>query len=237
MARWLLAGGSSALLMGIGLAIPVVVAQMERRHPTGFGLGLLLTAGVLGAGGLAAVTMGLWQERGPALPSGVRAAVLANLVLLGFCALELSDRLVRQEGRILYWTTFLFPLALVTFYGLVSARRWAWWLCRVGTALATLWFLAWVALIPFADVRSEGGPVPWYGRAFMIGLSLTFAGVAAGAFFSLGQPAARTYFGLRQRQESAAADHAVEESPPCASASRSACCSSASSKATRDGVT
>jgi hypothetical protein len=125
MARWLLAGGSSAVFMGVGLAIPVNVAHAEMRSPTEFALALFLAAGMLGAAGITAVVAGLWQGGGPSMPSGVRAAVLANLVLLAFCALELSDRLVRQEGRVLYWTTFLFPPALATFYGLVSARGWA----------------------------------------------------------------------------------------------------------------
>src|SRR5262245_7706568 len=171
MARWLLAGGLSAVFMGVGLAIPVIVAHAEMRNPTGFAHALLLAAGI------AAVVAGLWKGGGPSMLRGVRAAVLANLVLLAFCALELSDRLVRQEGRILYWTTFLFPPALVTFYGLLAARRWAWWACRVVTGVATLWFLAWVPLIPFADVRSEDGPVPWYGRVFMVSVCKAFASV------------------------------------------------------------
>jgi hypothetical protein len=203
MTRWLLAGGSAAALMGLGLTIPVVVAQAEMRSSRGFAFGLLLAAGVLAAGGGAGVIAGLRQWSGLSMPSGVRAAVLANVFLLGFCALELSDRLVRQEGRVVYWTTFLFPLALASFYGLVSARRWAWWICRILTGLATLWFVAWVPLIPFADVRGEDGPVPWYGRLFMIGVSLAFAGVSAGASWSLGHPTARSYFGLLRGQECA----------------------------------
>jgi hypothetical protein len=213
MSRWLLAGGSSAVFMGVGLAIPVIVAYAEMRSPTGFVPAILLTAGMLGAGGIAAVVAGLWQGGGPSMPSAVQAAVLANLVLLAFCALELSDRLVRQEGRILYWTTFLFPPALATFYGLVSARRWAWWVCRGVTGLATLWFLAWVPLIPFADVRSEDGPVPWHGRVFMVSVCVAFAGVSTGAFWSLGYPAARSYFGFVLPSEKAVAG-AADGPPP-----------------------
>jgi hypothetical protein len=212
MARWLLAGGFSAALMGVGLAVPPMVADAEMRPPTGLALGLLLAAGVLAAGGVAGIIAGLWRRGGLSMPSAVRVAVLANVFLLGFCALELSDRLVRQEGRVLYWTTFLFPLALVTFYGLLSARRWAWWVCRILTAVATLWFVAWVPLIPFADVRGEDGPVPWYGRLFMIGMCLAFAGVSAGAFWSLGRPEARTYFGFGERHQGAGT--ALDGPPP-----------------------
>lgn len=213
MARWLLAGGLSAALMGVGLAIPVIVAHAEMRSPTEFALALLLAAGMLGAAGITAVVAGLWQGSGPSMPSGVRAAVLANLVLLAFCALELSDRLVRQEGRVFYWTTFLFPPALATFYGLVSARWWAWWVCRVVTGVATLWFLAWVLLIPFADVRGEDGPVPWYGRVFMVSVCVAFAGVSTGAFWSLGHPTARSYFGFLLPGEKAVAGAAAGPPP------------------------
>lgn len=196
MARWLIAAGASAGLIGGGLAVPLIVAHVELRSPTGYESWLLSTAGVLIAVGGVAFVVGLWRRRGLSMPSGVRAAVMANVFLLGFCALELSDRLVRQQGRVFYWTTFLFPLALVTFYGLVAARRWAWWVCRGATLLATLWFLACVPLIPFADVRGEDGPAPWYGRLFMIGVSMAFALVSAASFWSLGHSTARTYFGF-----------------------------------------
>lgn len=201
VAHWRLAGGAAAALIGGGLAVPVVVAQAELRSPTGHESWLLLSAGVLGAGGVVAFVAGLWQRRGRSMPGGVRAAVTANVFLLGFCGLELSDRLVRQQGRVFYWTTFLFLFALVTFYGLVAARRWAWWVCRVATALATLWFLAWVPLIPFGDVRGEGGPVPWYGRLFMMDVCVAFSLVSAAAFWSLGHPAARAYFGFAPQNE------------------------------------
>lgn len=205
MARWLLAGGASAALIGGGLAVPVIVAHAELRSPTGHELVLLLTAGILGAVGGVAFVVGLWRRRDLSMPSGVRAAVAANVFLLGFCGLELSDRLVRQQGRVVYWTTFLFPFALMTFYGLVAARRWAWWICRLATSLAALWFLAWVPLIPFGDVRGQDGPVPWYGRLFMMGVCMAFALVSAAAFWSLGHPTARAYFAFAPRHGNAAA--------------------------------
>jgi hypothetical protein len=187
--------------MGLGMTLPVVVARWEMRSPTGAETSLLVTAGVLGAGGAAALVLGLRLPRKALMPSGVRAAVAANILFLGFCALELSDRLVRQEGRILYWTTFVFPPALVTFYGLVSAHRWEWWIFRVLTGVAALWFLAWLPLIPFADLRNDNGPVPWYGRLFMAGVTIAFACVSAGAFWSLGDRTARSYFGVGRQTE------------------------------------
>jgi hypothetical protein len=134
----------------------------------------------------------------------VRAAVAANVFFLAFFALELSDRLVRQNGRIFYWTTFLFPPALLLFCGLLAARRWAWWIARGAFAFVALWFLGFVAVIPFANLSTEAGPVPWYGRLYMMGVSLAFAGILAGAFWALGRPETRTYFGLVPREEKSA---------------------------------
>lgn len=62
MGRWHLAGGSSSAVMGVGLAIPVVVAHVEMRSPIGFAHGLLLAAGVLATGGVAALAAGFWQR-------------------------------------------------------------------------------------------------------------------------------------------------------------------------------
>src|SRR5438128_1748306 len=59
-----------------------------------------------------------------------------------------------------------------------------------------LWFLAFVAVIPFADLRGAQGPVPWWGRLYMVGVSLVLAGILASGFWSLGQRTARAYFGL-----------------------------------------
>jgi hypothetical protein len=56
------------------------------------------------------------------------------------------------------------------------------------------WFLAFVAVIPFADLRGDSGPVPWYGRVWMVCVSLVLAGILASAFQSLGRPATRDFF-------------------------------------------
>jgi hypothetical protein len=56
--------------------------------------------------------------------------------------------------------------------------------------------LAFVAVVPFARLYSDHAPVPWYGRVWMVCVSLALAGILAGAFRSLGHPAARRYFGL-----------------------------------------
>jgi hypothetical protein len=200
--------------MGVGLIFPIVVARLESGALTGLGLGIGLVGGGLIVCGVAVLLASGLRRRGSSRPSGVRAAVAANALFLAFCALEFSDGLVRQGGRMVYWNTFLFPLALWLYYGLLSGRWWAWWTCRGLAALASLWFLGFVALIPFADLRGEGGPVPWYGRIYMACVSLVFAGVAAGAYWSLGRPEARSYFGLTRQEGIAAADPGATADPP-----------------------
>jgi hypothetical protein len=193
-------------LMGAGLVIPVLFARLENGAFTALSLGV----GSIGCGmiacGVMALAAGGRRQRHSSMPSGVRAAVAANVLILAFCALEFSDGLVRQDGRIVYWTTFLFPPALLVYYGLVSARRWAWWIARALAAIAGAWFLAFVALIPVADLRGEGGPVPWYGRVYMACVTLLFAGISAGAYWSLGRLEARSYFGLIRREGNASAE-------------------------------
>ncbi len=206
MARLLLTNGLLAALMGVGVVVPVAAAWLESGTLTPLGLGV----GSAGCGlitcGVTALLAGAFRPRGPSLPGGVRAAVAATVLFLAFFAFEFSDRLVRQGGRVVYWNAFLFLPTLLLFYGLLSARRWAWWTTRGLAGLSCLWFLAFVAVIPFADVRGEEGPVPWHGRVYMACVSLAFAGILAGAYWSLGRPEARGYFGLVRREGTAAAE-------------------------------
>ena len=131
MSRIYFWGGLTTVLMGAGLAIPVVAAWWERGRWTGLGIGILVAAAGLVVGGLLAALLG--GRRGAAgMPSGVRAAVAANALFLAFLALELSDRSVRQNGKLFYWTTFLLPPALLLFGGLLAAHRWSWWAARGG---------------------------------------------------------------------------------------------------------
>ena len=120
----------------------------------------------------------------------------ANLLSLAFCSLELTDGLLYHGGRIFYWTAVLFLPALAVLYGQVLAQPWSWWAARILAALAALWFVAFIAIIPFAHLRGPTGPTPWYGRLYMIGVTLVFASIAAYVFHSLGRSEARRYFGL-----------------------------------------
>jgi hypothetical protein len=200
MARSLLVGGFTAALMGAGMSVPLATAYAESRPMTGISFSLLLFACALIVCGVAAVLGGLRQRRGSSLTSGVRVAVVANSLFLAFCVLESSDGLVRQQGRVFYWTTVLFFPALMILYGLLSARWWAWWSARGLTAVACLLFLVVVGLIPFGDIRGEQGPAPWYGRVYMVCVSLVFAGTAASVYRSLGAAESRRYFSVRQQR-------------------------------------
>src|SRR5262249_51374932 len=97
--------------------------------------------------------------------------------------------------------TFLLVPALATYFGLVAGRRWAWQIVRGAAGLGVLWFVTFTVLIPFVHLQADGVPTPWYGRVYMMGVSLAVAGVMAGAFRALGRPEARRHFGLPGRAE------------------------------------
>jgi hypothetical protein len=194
----LLAGGCSAVLVGVALIVPAVVARLEHGSLDGLAIGVISLGGALIVCGVTAVAAGARRWRGLSMPSAVRAAVAANVLFLAFFALEVSDGLVRRDGAVHPISTTLFGPALMLLYGLLSARRWAWRVSRGVAAVFACWFLAFIAVIPFADLRGEQGPVPWWGRVYMICVSLVLGGILAGAFVSLGRETARSYFGLRQ---------------------------------------
>ena len=123
MARLFVSSGFLSVLMGIGLVPPIAAASLETGAITAVGVGVLAAGCMLIGCGLAAILTGMLRPRESRMPSGVRAAVMANALFLAFCALEFSDGLLRQGGRVFYWTTTLFAPALVLFGGLVMAQR------------------------------------------------------------------------------------------------------------------
>ncbi len=194
--RLLLVSGILCAALGAGGVFPAVIGWLARG-----GLqrqeGIALAVGIaLMLGGASIIWSALRRPRSASLsiPAPVRAAMAANLLFLAFCALETSDGLVYHNGRIIYWSTFLFVPALAVLYGHALAQRWAWWITRVLAAASALWFLAFILIIPFANLRGASGPTPWYGRLYMIAVSLVFASIAAYAFHSLGHSDARRYF-------------------------------------------
>jgi hypothetical protein len=205
MARLLMVGGLAAILVGVALLVPAGHAWLENGSLTELAIGVIVVGSTLIAGGLVAVVAGVRRWRELSMPSAVRAAVMANVLFLAFFALEISDGLVRRGGAIHPISCALFAPALLLLYGLLSARRWAWWVSRGVAGVFTLWFVGFVAVIPFADLRGEQGPVPWWGRVYMACVSLALAGILAGAFLSLGRSTARNYFGFLQTKENAVA--------------------------------
>ena len=187
--------------MGAALIPPVIVARLERGRMTTLGIGIVLAGCGLMACGITAVLVGDGRRRAARMPSGAWAAVAANALFLAFLALELSDRLIRRDGHLFYWSTFLLPPALALFCGLLAARPWAWWTSSSAASLGVLWFLAFLAVIPFAHMETEGVPVPWHGRVYMACVTLAFAGIGAGAFWSLGRPETRKLLGLFTRRQ------------------------------------
>jgi len=176
----------------------VFLDTAERGGPTSIGIGVASVGCVLVACGITA----LFRRRNQTnMPSGARLVVTANVLFLAFFSLEFSDLMVRQERKIIYWTNFLFPPGLILFWGLVTTRRWAWWMSRIIAVLGVIWFLGFSLLIPFGNIRRDGVPATWDQRAFMILLSLGFASVLICALWSIGRPETRRYFGLIPRQE------------------------------------
>lgn len=183
------------VLIGIALIVPVVAAWFERGGLTAIGIGFLATGCAFIAGGVIAMATGFGQGV-TGMPSGVRTAVIVNGLVLAFLALELSDRSVRQDGKLFYWTTFLLVPAVVLYFGLLRARPWSWWIARVVFAMGVVWFLVFLVFVPFAPLQANGVPAPWYGRIYVAGVTIAFAAILGAGFRSLGQHESRSYFGL-----------------------------------------
>jgi hypothetical protein len=200
MARLRIVSGLLGVSMGIGGMTPAIVRWLGAGAIDRAGCWVIAVALSLVVCGIAGIVSGfrVRDAESAALPSAVRAAIVCNVLFLAFCALEASDGLLRQGGRIMYWTTALFAPALVLLYGQVLAQRWAWWVARAVAAIAAVWFLGFIVLIPFANLQSAGQPVPWQGRLYMTAVSLVFASIAIHAFRSLGRTDARKHFGLTQ---------------------------------------
>jgi len=193
MAHVLYSWGWLAILSGVAFSLPVGKLQFEGRAFSNTALAVLSVSALLIFAGMSLLVMSYRKIRAP-LPSGARIAIVANALMISFCLLELGDRLVARQGQLVYWSTFLLLPALLLYAGLVLARPWAWRVARGAAALAVFWFLGFIAILPLADLRTEGVPVPWYGRIYMAGVSLFFAAVMAAAYRMLGQRDTTDFF-------------------------------------------
>jgi len=146
--------------------------------------------------GAALLWWGFHSLRAGLIPPSVRALIAGNILFLSFCALEFSDGLIRQNGRVFYWTSVLFLPALLALYGQTLGRRWAWWSVRIVAGLFTLWFVGFLLMVPFVHLRGNGGAPPWWARVYVATVTSVFAGVSAYLFRSLGRSETRAYFGM-----------------------------------------
>jgi len=194
MTRLVLISGVLAVAFGVAAIIPALAENPNHGLFSGLAWAVVSISIMLILGGGAAIWFARRHSSSAAMPAPVRATVMAVILFLAFCMLEFSDGLLRQDGRIFYWTSVLFLPALVLLYGLVSAHRWAWWAIRVTAALAVLWFVAFMVLIPFTDLRADGVSVPLGGRLYMEAVTLVFAGISLYVFHCLGRTEAKSYF-------------------------------------------
>ena len=81
-------------MIGAALIPPVLVARVESDGLTRLGVGIVALGCGLIACGVTAVVVGFRKRLASGMPSGVRMAVVANILFLAFFALEWSDGLV-----------------------------------------------------------------------------------------------------------------------------------------------
>jgi len=191
----ILFGGILSLASGAAALVPLAASFFGGDTMGRPAVMVLSLAVILMLAGAVMITKGRRQRVGAAVPPPVRAAILGNILFLAFFVLEFSDGLLRQHGRVFYWTSVLFVPALLLFYGLVSGRNWAWWTARGVAAILILWFVAFIVIIPFGDFKRGSEVTPWYGRLYMMAFTLLLGSVVFAIFRALGSGEARRYFG------------------------------------------
>lgn len=199
--------GALCISMGVAWLLPVFFELSYGEGLSALAKTVVWLGPVLIGGGLLLMVWSARRPREASVPAPVRMAITGNVLFLAFCALEFSDGLVRQGGRVFYWTSVLFVPALLLLAGLTLAHRWAWWLARGVTMSFTLGFIVLAVVIPFSDVRSEGVPVPPWGRVWMITVTLAFVCAAFFAFRALGHVQSRFYFRVSHQPEPSAVSH------------------------------
>ena len=200
MSRVLPISGLLTVAMGAAWLVPPTVGKLGVSAMDARDYALISVGPVLILSGAFAIWRGFPRLRWLSIPAAARAVLVANGLFVAFCALEFSDGLILRGGRVFYWTSVLFLPALVLFYGQVLAQRWAWWAARIVTALATVWFVGFLMIIPFVHLHGgnlrggDGG-----GRIWAASLTLLFASVSAHAFRSLGREETRRFYGIAQQ--------------------------------------
>lgn len=180
--------GVASILVGLGLAVPAIVGWQEQGAMSAARGAVLVAGGLLIAGG-----GGLFFVRGRprSLPASVRGAVLLNSLFLALLALEASDSICRRGGGVAL-SLFVFPLALLLFWGMLAGHRWAWRGVRWGSLVfALLYFGVSVFACVLQPADQRGPKWIWIASVGIILGSL----LLVGGFYALGRPSARRYFG------------------------------------------
>jgi hypothetical protein len=95
--------GMAAITIALGLLIPVLVDYLDNAKFNVTATVIVLSATAFAVSG--GITMWRGRSRRNAsfetpMPKAIRAAITVNILFLAFFALEFSDGLVRQQGRI-----------------------------------------------------------------------------------------------------------------------------------------
>jgi hypothetical protein len=190
LTHWL-TGGATALI-GLGLVIPALTGWQEQGAMSWLGWTMLVPGGLLLAWGCGAVVRGVRRPPARSIPASVLGAIVVNALFLGLFALEISTGVAR-EGGVVARSLFLFPPALVLFWGLLTGRRWAWRVARWGSLGFALLYFGVSILVCVLRPSDQHGPV-WVWIA-SVGVVLGML-LLVGGFHALGRPSARRHFGV-----------------------------------------
>ena len=105
MTRLLLVIGSACLAMGTTWLLPIFFELSLGEPLSEIGRNVAWLGPAMLAAGIVLMAWGFRRPKPARLPGPVRMAITVNVLFLSFCSLEFSDGLVRQDGRLLYWTT------------------------------------------------------------------------------------------------------------------------------------
>ena len=183
--------GLATILVGLGLALPTLANDHERRpwmsHPL-FAFG----AAIIALGILAAIC-GIWLRRSRRLPvSMYPSLIVLALTLLGTISATLAN--VKDHPRA-YWLLIPFGVALALFYGLINGRGWGRVLTRWGGVVVSLALVCLFAYAIFREYQKAGppdGPLG-YMLSGLVTLLVLLTIIVGAMFYPLGRPSAKAY--------------------------------------------
>lgn len=194
MKRIAFTGGILLISMGVTWLFPYIFEYLQGNSISSLGQNFIWVSPFFIAMG----TISLWVSRNQKtqekVPSTVRMTNTATILFLSFCSLEFSDGITRQDGRVFYWTSVLFLPFLVLLFGVITEKKWAWWIARGSSLLLALGFIVMIGAIPFGDLQKDGVPIGPLGRLWMVGVTSVFLSVTIAVFLALGRKDTIHYF-------------------------------------------